>query len=425
VVRSQRSPMSSATGTRPVADGVDYPSPSGKPMDPSEDLEGPPTIRTAVVFVNYGPYHLARSRALAAHAQIDAYFIELASAENKYPWRAEKDELHDRLITLCKGPYEHSSGSELERKIVAVLRELKPRALVVAGYSERPMRRAAGWARRNGCAVVLLSETTGWDHPRRWWLESMKRLWIGRHIDAVMVGGRPHRAYIAELGVAERRIWDRYDVVDNDFFSGRADRLRAGAADRRREEVGLPNRYFLYVGRFAREKNLPILLKAYARYHHAHPDGWGLVMVGDGPQREELFQIARSQELKDVVFPGFKQFDELPLYYAFAGSFILPSILEPWGLVVNEAMASGLPVLVSQRCGCAADLVYPGQNGFTFNPNDVEEIGRLMDETASLSPERLAEMGRASKKIISQWTPEAWANQLACAVRCAVTVRNQ
>jgi glycosyltransferase involved in cell wall biosynthesis len=175
------------------------------------------------------------------------------------------------------------------------------------------------------------------------------------------------------------------------------------------------------VGRFAPEKNLLLLLQAYRGYRRAHPDGWGLVMVGDGPQRDELRRAAESEGLTGVVWPGYKQFDELPLYYAFAGCFILPSIMEPWGLVVNEAMACGVPVIVSSRCGCAADLVQDARNGFLFEPAESGQLGRLMLSMATLSDERREAMGRASKEIISGWTPEVWASQLASAIQAAAS----
>ena len=76
--------------------------------------------------------------------------------------------------------------------------------------------------------------------------------------------------------------------------------------------------------------------------------------------------------------PGFKQYDELPIYYGLAGAFIHASTTEQWGLVVNEAMAAGLPVIVSERCGCAPDLVENGRNGFTFDPYDVDALTHLM-----------------------------------------------
>src|SRR5207244_4064698 len=102
-------------------------------------------------------------------------------------------------------------------------------------------------------------------------------------------------------------------------------------------------------------KNLPRLLEAFAGYRRLAGDAaWELVLLGDGPLRPELVALLKDLELDGhVLLPGFKQYDELPAYYGLAGAFIHASTTEQWGLVVNEAMASGLPVLVSDRCGCA------------------------------------------------------------------------
>ncbi len=379
----------------------------------------PAPIRIVVIFVNYGPYHLARASALLRHPQVDPYFIELAATQKLYPWLGDKQKLGDRLITLEDKPYETCSGREIARKAVSVLVDLRPAVVVIAGYSEAPMRAAARWARRNGRGVVVLSESTSWDHPRRWWLEHIKRLWILRYVDAAVVGGEPHRRYIVELGVDQARVWDRYNVVNNEFFTQRCDALRKEGI-KRRIEAGLPQNYFLYVGRFAPQKNLPFLLRAYRRYREIHSDPWGLVMVGDGPLREQLFQIGRDEHLDDIIWTGFEQVEGLPLYYAYAGCFIMASTMEPWGLVVNEAMASGLPVIVSRRCGCAADLVAHGENGFTFDSHNEGELAGLMWEMATIPAKQRVAMGEASRKIISRWTPEAWAEQLICALRSAI-----
>ena len=95
----------------------------------------------------------------------------------------------------------------------------------------------------------------------------------------------------------------------------------------------------------------------------------------------------------DVILAGFKQYDELPAYYGLASAFVHASTTEQWGLVVNEAMASGLPVLVSDRCGCAPDLVEDGVNGFTFDPYDVEALAGLMQRVAAMTDERRQAMG--------------------------------
>jgi glycosyltransferase involved in cell wall biosynthesis len=119
-------------------------------------------------------------------------------------------------------------------------------------------------------------------------------------------------------------------------------------------------------------------------------------------------QVARLGVIERVRLPGFKQYDDLPAFYGLAAAFIQASTTEQWGLVVNEATASGLPVLVSERCGCAPDLVTNGINGITFDPYDIEGmIARMLQISGDKCD--LAAMGQASRQIIRGWSPETFA----------------
>jgi glycosyltransferase involved in cell wall biosynthesis len=151
------------------------------------------------------------------------------------------------------------------------------------------------------------------------------------------------------------------------------------------------------------------------------PQPWPLVLLGDGGLREELEKLRSELGLEDCVqMPGFKQYEELPSYYAYAGAFIHASTTEQWGLVVNEAMASGLPVLVSNRCGCARDLVKDGENGWTFDPSDEEQMAELMLRISS-DEERRKEMSARSREIITEWGPERFASGVKAAVEAALS----
>src|SRR5215472_10349345 len=165
--------------------------------------------------------------------------------------------------------------------------------------------------------------------------------------------------------------------------------------------------------RFEAKKNLPGLLRGYARYREmARGRPWSLVVVGDGELKEKLFALRDRLGLEEhVLFPGVKNYQELPSYYGLATAFIHASTTEQWGLVVNEAMAAGLPVLVSERCGCAPDLVVPGSNGLVFDPHDVSSIANAMVEIANGSYD-LRAMGRSSQKIVAQWSLARFAKGL-------------
>ena len=189
----------------------------------------------------------------------------------------------------------------------------------------------------------------------------------------------------------------------------------------------MPKNYFLASARFIAKKNLFTLLRAYAVYRKREslvtgPSSlWSLVLLGDGPLKSELRDLISDLDLQDcVLLPGFQQYGELPRYYAGANAFVHASTTEQWGLVVNEAMASGLPLIVSNRCGCAPDLVREGVNGFAFDPTDQEQLSDCLHRMASLSCEERERFGAASVEIVSRFGVERFADGLLRAVQLAV-----
>jgi glycosyltransferase involved in cell wall biosynthesis len=375
--------------------------------------------KLAVAFINFGPYHLARLQSLSKLAQergLEVWGLELCAGEADYPWQVEKFPLHFRHRTLFPGRrLADLSALNQARGMFLCLEDLRPQALALAGYSLAAMWAGLAWAKLRRRPIVVMGESAAADLPRAKWRETLKR-WLVSRFDAALGGGAPQRSYFHALGIPAHRIFPGYDVVDNDHFGKNAQAARA-KAEAGRAALGLPHSYFLSVSRFVAKKNLLGLVAAYARYRELSTAPWDLVLCGAGPEEERLRN--RARHLPGVHFAGFRQADILPTYYGLAKCFILPSIRnEPWGLVVNEAMAAGLPVLVSRACGCCRDLVAEGVNGFTFAPGDLEALARLMATMASGRLD-LGAMGAASRSIIAHWTPGVFARNLLRAVDAA------
>jgi glycosyltransferase involved in cell wall biosynthesis len=276
-----------------------------------------------------------------------------------------------------------------------------------------------------GIPMVVMSESARGDEPRTLWKEIIKRRIVDLYA-AALVGGQRHVEYLVELGMPRERIFTGYDVVDNAYFEQRAREIRNAnplQADETRKKHALPENYFLASARFIQKKNLPILIRAYAEYRQrsevAGNAPWDLVLLGDGPMRDTLnTQLSTLNLHAHVHLPGFKPYDELPVYYGLARAFVHASTTEQWGLVVNEAVASGLPVIVSDRCGCVPELVQ--DNGFTFDPANESECAEWLLQMASLSGDERRRLGDASYRIAANFTPDRFGEGLEQAAAVAL-----
>ena len=383
------------------------------------DCGGDMSKLIALIHRRFGPYHHARLRAAGRLGCLLG--IEVVARDTTYQWdRVSGADGFERVTLFEMTDGRVPAPARVGRRLRVCLRNSNPAAVLIPGWSSPEALAAIHWCLRAGAGAVLMSDSQALDRPRTAWREAAKAH-VARLFSAALVGGKPHADYAARLGVPSDRIFQGCDVVDNDHFASGSDAARR-EADAVRKRLDLPERYFLASGRFVEKKNVPRLLEAYAEYRkRVEGCAWKLVLLGDGPLRDAVRVTVRRLDLSgSVVLVGFRQYPELPTYYGLAGTFVHASTTEQWGLVVNEAMAAGLPVIVSNRCGCAPDLVVQGRNGFTFNPYDVGELANLMLKVSSTSDEERQAMGRASQEIISWWTPETFAEHLWKAARMAI-----
>ena len=374
----------------------------------------------AVVFHYIGPYHHARLNAAASRLSVTG-FEWLAKARDAWG-KAGSDARYHKVSLFPEAAHNDLGSSQLRRAFWSALEQANPDVVAVNGWNDFGSLVAADCCVRRGIPMVVMSESARQDEPRTWWKEMIKRRVVGVY-SAALVGGQRHVEYLVELGMPRDRIFTGYDVVDNAYFRRRAEEVRSQKSDVRKQ-YGLSENYFLASARFIEKKNLPTLIRAYAAYRQkSEASGnppWDVVLLGDGPLREALnSQLSTLNLHAHVHLPGFKPYDELPVYYALAKAFVHASTTEQWGLVVNEAVASGLPVIVSERCGCVPELVRG--NGFTFDPIDERELPSRLLQIASLSDDERRSLGDASYRIAENFAPEHFGEGLEQAAKLALT----
>jgi glycosyltransferase involved in cell wall biosynthesis len=162
------------------------------------------------------------------------------------------------------------------------------------------------------------------------------------------------------------------------------------------------------------------LIRAYKRYLDNVKDlsvAWDLVVCGNGPQFEVIQGKVLGSNLNGYVhLPGFVPYSEMPAWYGMAKAFVHPALQEQWGLVVNEACASGLPVVVSKTVGASYDLVVDGKNGFLIDPADIDDMAAKLSLLQNSSEESLRQMGRYSRELAHKLAPERFGEGVVKAV---------
>ena len=214
-------------------------------------------------------------------------------------------------------------------------------------------------------------------------------------------------------GTANRQLYSHYGVPNNKLipfayswgykeFAKESEDLRSQKADLRRR-FGVPQdaTVILYCGRFSPEKGLMELLQAYNQVSNAKK---ALVMVGDGPLQNQIQDFAVSHKIESIYLMGFQNRMDLGKFYALADIFVLPSLRETWGMVVNEALCYSLPVIVSDQVGAGVDLVIPGVNGHIFPAGDVSELAGRLSKLLEQPDEVRINMGEKSRILIEQWS---------------------
>lgn len=384
-------------------------------------------MRLAIIGIAPAPYRDRLFERIASAADVDLRVFYLHSRDSLRGWTAAHLPYPAEYVP-CWTPerfYHAPLFGAVNPSLPRLLTAFEPDCLLIYGHSFLAQFEAVRWAVKRLIPYFLRCDSNPFNivasrhgRPARW--RGVK----SRMIRGVTAGA----AGVLTIGRANSRFWEHYGVpagkrifapfsVDNEWFGQQTSRQRARRRELRRELELPEGRILLFAGRFVAAKNLERLLDGWRDF-----DGTGLslLLTGGGPLEAALREAAARQGMQNVYFRPFQTQAEMPKFYAAADGSILPSLFEPWGLVVNEAMASGLPVLVSERCGCAEDLVQPGGNGLIFDPFSVDRIRECLGAFAGFSEGDLERMGQRSREIIEPWNADRAAASILGAARGAV-----
>ena len=359
------------------------------------------------------PYRIPLFNTLAHDESVDLHVIFLAETDSTLrQWRIYKEEIKFSYQVLPAWRMRWGGYNLLlNRGVAQALAAANPDVILCGGYNYIASWQALLWARAKKLSFLLWSESNLQDlRGGHAIVEFLKRRFL-RMCTGFVVPGRSALEYLRAHRIEEARIVVAPNAVDNELFRANAAIARTNAASLRRE-LELPERYFLFVGRLVSEKGAFDLLSAYAKLDASLREHVGLVFAGDGESRRLLERQAASIAPGVVRFAGFVQREELAQYYALADALVLPTYTDPWGLVVNEAMACGLPVILSRAAGCASDLLRDDETGLLIPPRNVEALARAMRLIAE-QPEIRASMGARAGQYIRSYSPEAWAKAVA------------
>ena len=278
-------------------------------------------------------------------------------------------------------------------------------ALVVHGHTPAAKLLAIAAAKSAGIPVFIRGDThlgLSRGHMKRLVRRPLMST-LYRILDGVLAIGSANADFYRAMGVPDERIFSMPYCIDNDRYQQVSIREKSQSSGVRATlcaDRGIP--IVLFAAKFQPRKRAADLILA-ADQLFKEGNKFHLALIGSGEQEQELRTLVASHNLNNVSFHGFINQAEMPQVYAASDVFVLPSVDEPWGLAVNEAMCAGLPIVLSEEVGCARDLVKHGVNGFTFRGGDVVGLAEALRPLIKSEEVRLA-MGAKSRNLISSWS---------------------
>jgi len=358
--------------------------------------------KVGMLFSAPTPYRNPFLKRLAKREDVEIKVIFLSKVCGPFDWHSDLEcDFPHVFLELPEWLKRKNYPQWIHGELPRLFRREKFGVVYIGGYFLLSMIYAAVWCIRTGTPYIIGVENHGRGHQ-----SSLLRKLVNRALIRPLVRGAS--AHIAVGSYARDRLvgWgiepDSVSIIlnspDVDGWVQETDRY-IGRREKIREELGFGSGpLLLFVGRMVPEKGVEDLLDAYEEVKRdGSVEDLQLLLIGEGPLLQSLKERCSRRGMKDVVFGGFVAPDELYPYYAAADAFVLPSRYEPFGVVVHEAASAGLPLLVSDCCGAAAELVRDGENGFLFEAGDSKDLARAIRRL--FNDNKWEEMGKNSRAL--------------------------
>lgn len=276
-------------------------------------------------------------------------------------------------------------------------KEFDPDLVLVSGRMHPHYLNVARYFKNRNIYTVTLQDTQYESSFRQNIIRLLSGFLYKRNFNGFWGAGSPQIAFAYSLGFKKQDIFEGILVADLDIFLKK---------NRVKKENQTPYKTILYVGRFSVEKNIPLLIKVFLNLNRDHKNIHKLILVGEGP-----LKIESSQNIEVYPFMTASELSEL-VQNKHIDAFCLPSLYEPWGLVIHEFAASELPLIISNRCGASTKFFIEGYNGFSFDPTKYESLLLALNNFIKMKKNEIKLMGNNSYTLAHQITPSIWAATL-------------
>ena len=356
--------------------------------------------KVALIHNIISPYRVPLFEGLSNHPSIDLFVYFCAKTLKKRKWDILESDRYN---------YEILSGITLEflgiiyhinPSIISKLIKGKYDVVIIGGSTDFTTQAAFITSKLLKTPTILWSEGIESAQSLLGKVISPLTKYIVRNVDAIIVPGTMSRDFHIKQGAATEKVFIAPNIVNNEMFIQKSSKFKK-EKERFKQELNIQNeKIILFVGQLIKRKGVEYLIKAYKSLKDEY-NAVCLVIIGDGVLKKELEEICIKEDIKDVHFTGWVPEEQKIIYYSIAELFVLPTLEDLCPLVINEAMACGLPVISTKAAGCAVDMILPGKNGFVVDAADEKQLYSAMEKII-LDDEFAKKKGEGSSEIIEK-----------------------